>query len=86
MRNKSSHSNTQICKHCGDPCYNVSCEKGCLFQDECIDCHNEIRHGIIKNMNIHIIGGPGGPEGIDDISGIAPEDIGEFFSGNQGQE
>jgi hypothetical protein len=29
------------------------CEK--IITDRCIDCHNEIKHDIIKNQNIHIV-------------------------------
>jgi hypothetical protein len=51
------------CKHCGDAIFAEVCEKGCNLIDECLDCHNEIQHKIIKNANIHIIGGHGGPRG-----------------------
>ena len=44
------------CKHCGDA-ITETCEKnGCNLKDVCLDCHNEIVHGTIKNSNIHIVG------------------------------
>ena len=34
----------------------------------CRDCHNEIKHGVIKNQNVHIIGS-GAPPGTDTVDG-----------------
>jgi len=46
------------CKHCGDDAANRKCPV-CKkeIEQECIECHQEVAHGIIKNQNIHIVGG-----------------------------
>lgn len=51
------------CKHCGDDIKAWTCdksEKPHAVLDQCRACHNELRHDIIKNQNIHICGG--GPD------------------------
>lgn len=47
------------CIHCQDdikiwPC--VICQKD--IEAECKLCHNELKHNIIKNQNLHICGSP----------------------------
>ena len=58
---------TGFCKHCED---RISSGRKCsacdqTLVDQCMICHKEIAHGIIKNQNIHIVGSGGGQNGLD---------------------
>jgi hypothetical protein len=47
------------CKHCKDETSLTTCsicDK--RLTKECLTCHNELAHGIIRNENIHICGSP----------------------------
>jgi len=56
-----------ICKSCGCEIEGPDCDKrGCqqygtiknkLFPQRCLECHNELVHGEIKNQNVHVCGG-----------------------------
>lgn len=53
-----------VCKHCGDPCptESIVCEAcGGVFSlmRQCRVCHDEVKHDLIRNQNIHIVGGVG---------------------------
>lgn len=61
------------CKHCGDAIIEI-CDKGCDMNGECLDCHNEIQHKIVKNFNIHIV------ERRDSSRGGAQEDWSDCFN------
>jgi len=46
------------CKHCGD---RISGKEQCEhcdtpLADQCACCHEEVAHGVIRNMNIHLCG------------------------------
>ena len=66
-----------ICKHCGDNgaawtcelCVADGCKKklGKTIKGQCRTCHDELKHGIIKNQNIHLCSGSG-----DILSGDDP--------------
>lgn len=46
------------CEHCGDSIFGQRCSIcGQELKSECMDCHKEIAHDIIKIQNVHIIGG-----------------------------
>ena len=50
-----------LCSHCGEalPQYAVCgvCDRTALSLHECMECHSELRHGIIVNTgSIHICG------------------------------
>lgn len=36
-----------VCKHCGVE-----------LADECMDCHDEVKHDIIRDQNMHFAGNP----------------------------
>ena len=56
------------CKHCKDSIGKQLCSI-CKndIEDECMTCHKELAHDIIKVQNIHIVGGRGNikTDGID---------------------
>jgi len=55
------------CKHCKDTFTGWECGHcGKKQLGSCKECHFELVHGIIKNQNIHIIGGQGGLSGLDE--------------------
>ena len=50
------------CRHC--EC-RIDPERECLtcgnkLRDQCVACHEEVAHDVIRNMNIHIVGSRGG--------------------------
>lgn len=46
------------CFHCGDVVKRLTCPVCDKEMDRvCFDCHVEVKHGIIQNHNIHIVGG-----------------------------
>jgi len=54
------------CRYCGDEVYPWTCPKceatNITFPDCCGECHAELAHGIIRNQNIHIVGGTDNPK------------------------
>ncbi len=58
-----------VCIHCNDQVGSWECDI-CkqVVVGQCQCCHNELKHGVIKNQNIHIIGA-GSPPGTDTIDG-----------------
>ena len=54
------------CKHCGDIFRSLFCPIcSKLLDDQCLVCHREIKHDVIQNQNIHIVGSGGGQNGLD---------------------
>ena len=57
------------CKHCKEARGKLErprcpiCDKP--LTDQCLACHQEIHHGVIRNQNIHIVGRGGGQNGLD---------------------
>jgi len=59
------------CKHCGDIIHAFTCDKckeeECDIEDQCRECHEELKHGVVQNQNIHIIGHGSGDSVDDDL-------------------
>ena len=50
------------CVYCKDEVFGGKCRKcGMKLINICPDCHNETKHNVVKNQNIHICGGMPSP-------------------------
>ena len=55
------------CKHCQDSISKRQCSV-CKedIEDECMTCHKELKHNVIKIQNVHIVGGSRNLCSVDD--------------------
>jgi hypothetical protein len=62
---------TANCKYCGEQfSQNWACKKCPMIKkNHCKVCHNELKHGRVRNHNVNFAGGSSAPRGTSGIDG-----------------